>query len=402
VPAFEYKGRTKAGELRSGIIEASSREAALDILQQNELLILALEEKVKSSPWDWSLGIAERVSQKDIVVFMRQLATLFEAKIPVAESLKTLVAETAKTRLRSIIAEVLDDVTGGMALSQALAKHPTVFSDFTVNLVRSGEESGKLEEVFSYLADYLERSHYLTTRARNALIYPIFIFVTFLGVLTVLLVVVIPRLTSIFEETGQAVPFYTQAVISLSYFLRQWGLVLLFLLVVGVLAAWRWSRTQPGRVFFHQLQLELPLFGNLYRKLFMARFSDNLQTMIVSGIPIVRALSVSAEVVGNEIYRRAIQEAIESVKAGSTIALALEKTPQIPALVTQMIRIGETTGKLDFILGSVAKYYQREVDSMMDNLVALIEPALIIFLGVSVGILVGAVMVPLYNLVGAI
>ena len=402
MPTFEYKARSKEGEVRSGVIEASSEEAALDLLQQKNLIILSIN-KYSGTGWlRMQLPLGGGVTTKDVVIFSRQLATLFEARIPVVQSLQTLISETSKPVLRAAIADVLSDVGGGLALSQAMAKHPNIFSSFYISLIRSGEESGKLQEIFTYLADHMERSYYLTTKARNALIYPAFVFLAFIGVLVVMLVVVVPRLVSIFEETGQGVPFYTQAIIYLSLFLRQWGLAVLLVAVAGAIFLWRWSFTRGGKIFFHRLQINFPIVGELYRKLFMTRLTDNLRTLIISGIPIVRALEVSRDVVGNVIYQKAIEEAIESVKAGSTISAALEKTPEIPVLVTQMIRVGEASGRLDFILGSIAKFYQREVDSALESLVALIEPALIVFLGVGIGVLVASIMVPLYNLVGAL
>lgn len=397
---FEYKGRTKTGEPRSGVIETSSQEAALDLLHRDNIVVTSIRERGPLPILARRLGGG--VKQKDVVVFSRQLATLFEARIPVVEALKTLIGEASRPALREAITQILDDVSGGMNLSQALAKHPSVFSSFYIQLVRSGEESGKLQEIFTHLADYLERSLYLTSKAKNALIYPAFIMVAFVGVLVVMLVVVIPRLVTIFQETGQEVPFYTQMIIAASLFLQKWGLLLLVLIIAGVIALVRWGYTPQGKYFFHKLQIYIPILGELYRKLYMARLADNLQTLIIGGIPILRALSVTGDVVGNLVYKRAIENAIESVKGGGTISAALEKCPEIPVLVTQMIRIGEASGRLDFILGSVSKFYQRDVDSALESLVALIEPALIIFLGLGVGVLVASVLVPLYNLVGAI
>ncbi|OGZ96747.1 MAG: hypothetical protein A3B34_01355 [Candidatus Sungbacteria bacterium RIFCSPLOWO2_01_FULL_54_21] len=401
MPTFQYKARTPEGEVRNGLVTASSEEAALDALQQNKLTVIAVRETAPPSLLARNI-FGARVKYKDIVIFSRQLATLFEARIPVVEALKTLMSEAEKPALRQVIAGILDDVAGGMSLSQSMGKRPEAFSSFYVNLVLSGEESGKLQEIFTYLADYMERSYYLASKARNAMIYPAFVLLAFTGVLIVMLVVVFPRLISIFEETGQKVPIYTQAIIFLSLFLRRWGLLfLLFLIGVGVML-WRWSATPPGKLFFHRLQVSVPIIGQLYRKLFMARLTDNLQTLIMGGIPIVRALTITGDVVGNVVYQHAIERAIESVKGGSTISAAFEQTPEIPPLVTQMIRIGETSGRLDSILGSVSKFYRREVDSVLENIVALIEPALIIFLGVGIGALVASVLVPLYNLVGAI
>ncbi len=399
---FEYKARTKEGEERTGVIETSSRDAALDTLHQKDLIVVSLAEHRKPFKLISSLPFFPSVSQKDIVVFSRQLATLFEARIPVVEALKTLIGETTRPTLRDAVAQVLDDVVGGLAISQSLAKHPKIFSSFYINLVRSGEESGKLQEVFTYLADYLERSYYLTRKAKNATIYPAFVMVTFLGVLVIMLVAVVPRLISIFEETGQSVPFYTQIIIYLSIFLRQWGIGLVLLFVATAVGLWRWSLTPAGEIFFHRLQINIPVFGELYRKLYMARVTDNLRTLIVGGIPILRALQITRDVVENSVYKKSLLDAEESIKGGGTISAAFERTPEIPVLVTQMIRIGETSGKLDFTLGSISRHYQRDVDSTLENLVALIEPALIIFLGIGVGVVVAAIMVPLYSLVGSL
>lgn len=403
MPTFEYKGRTKEGEERTGVIETSSRDAALDTLHQKELIVTSLGEHRQPLKLTTSLfSLFSGASQKDIVIFSRQLATLFEARIPVVDALKTLIGETTKPVLREAVARILDDVVGGLAISQALAKHPKIFSSFYVNLVRSGEESGKLQEVFTYLADYLERTYYMTRKAKNATIYPAFVLVTFLGVLIVMLVAVVPRLVSIFEETGQSIPFYTQIIIYMSIALRQWGLLLVLIFVGGAIGIWRWSMTSSGQNFFHRVQINVPVFGELYRKLYMARITDNLRTLIIGGIPILRALQITKDVVDNSIYKKSLEDAEDSIKGGGTISSAFEKTPEIPVLVTQMIRIGETSGKLDFTLGSIARHYQRDVDATLENLVALIEPALIIFLGVGVGVVVAAIMVPLYSLVGSL
>jgi type IV pilus assembly protein PilC len=397
---FDYQARTRSGELRSGVVETSSQEAALDILQREGLLVVSVSERKKTSLLETRLGSG--ISQKDVVIFSRQLATLFESHIPVIEALKTLAGGTTKKVLREIIADILDDVNGGLSLSQTFTKHPEMFSSFYIHLVRSGEESGRLQEVFTYLADYLERSYYLASKARNSLIYPAFVLFAFIAVLIVMLIVVIPRLTEIFQETGQDIPLYTRMVIAISSSLRSGGPFLLFLLVAGSFFLWRWGMTSSGRFFFHRLQISLPVLGELYRKLYMARLADNLRTLIIGGIPIIRALEITGEVVGNDVYRNALSNAMESVKAGSTIGAAFEKNSEIPFLFTQMVKIGESAGRLDAILASIAKFYQRDVDVALDNLVALIEPALIIFLGVGIGILVASVLVPLYNLVGSI
>lgn len=385
--------------MRSGNVEAPSLEAAIDVLQRNQLIIVDVRAAESRGLFSRDkFKFFERVKQKDIVLFSRQLATLFEARVPVVQALKTLITEYGSEELREALGTVLDDVNGGASLSLAMSKHPYIFSPFYISMVRSGEESGQLQEVFTYLADYLERSYALASKARNALIYPAFVFASFIGVIVVMLVVVIPRLTSIFEETGQSVPLYTQVVISVSYFLRSWGWTVLIALGAGAVFAWRYLKTDQGRIMFDEFQLKIPIMGELYKKIYLTRFSDNLGTLILAGLPILRALQITAEVVGNRIYERAILQAIESVRGGSTIASALQGSQYIPALVTQMIRIGEEAGRLDSILKNIARFYQRDVDNLLENLVSLIEPALIIFLGIAVGGLVVSILVPLYNL----
>lgn len=399
VALFEYTARTKEGAERSGVIETSSEEAVLEILHRSNLIVVSIKQR--KTPF-LALTIGGGIRQRDVVIFSRQLSILFEAQIPAVYALKTLAAETSRTALRTMVEEIMEDVNGGTSLSQAMAKHPAAFSSFYINMVRSGEETGKLQAVFTYLADYLERSYYLTTKARNAMIYPAFVLVAFTGVLAVMLVVVIPNLITIFEETHQDLPFYTEAVIALSLFLRHSGLWILLGFIGLAVFLWRWSLTRSGKRITHRIQLTVPIFGDIYRKLYMARLTDNLRTLIAGGIPLIRALTITGDVVGNVVYKEAVEDAIESVKGGSTISAAFERSPHIPVLVTQMIRIGETSGKLDFILNNVSRFYQREVDSVLENLVSLVEPALIIFLGIGVGVLVAAILVPLYNLVGSL
>ncbi len=399
---FTYQARTLEGELRTGAIEAATPDIAVSSLQRRNLIVVSIVLEEEAVPFfKRSFVMFQRVSQKDIVILSRQLSTLFEAKVPVVESLKIIVTEMDSPFLQKELGEMLGDIQGGASMSQAMARRPKVFSPFYVNMIRSGEESGKLDEVFTFLADYLERSYELVTKARNAMIYPAFILVVFVGVMVLMLVSVIPKLSSLLTEVGRDIPLYTRMVIATSDFLRTFGIVLLFIL--GFLGAfvWRYIQTNVGRLAIHRFQLSIPVIGALYKKLYMSRIADNLQTLISGGIPVVRALEITADVVGNEVYRQIVLESIESVKGGSSIAGAFARHPDIPRLMSQMIRIGEETGRLDHILKSMANFYRREVDNLIDNLVNLIEPFLILVLGLGVGILVASVLVPLYNITSA-
>lgn len=399
---FTYQARTPEGTARAGTIEAPTLDVAVQSLQRQNLIIVSIEAAAPKLKWyEISLGSFQRIKQRDVMLLARQLSTLFEAKVPVVQTFRTLIGESEGGPIRKHLVEVLDDVQGGMSMSQAMAKHPKMFSPFFVSMVRSGEESGKLDEVFIYLADYLERSFLLISKARNALIYPTFILISFIGVVILMLTLIIPKLSIIIQEAGQELPIYTRLVIGVSNFLINYGIFLLFILVGGIVFLARYVRTPAGIRALSRTQISIPIVGGLFRKLYLARLADNLQTLISGGIPIVRALQITADVVGNEIYRGIVLEAVEAVKGGSTIADAFSKHPEIPSLLTQMMRVGEETGKLDQILKAISRFYAREVDSVVDNLVALIEPIMILLLGMGVALIVTSVLVPIYNLTSA-
>lgn len=399
---YHYQAKTPEGESKGGTIEAASLELAVASLQRRGFIIISLEPQKQVRWWEESFGRLQRVSSRDVVVLSRQLATLFEAKVPVVEALKVLISETSNLVLRQHLSGILSDIQGGLSVSSALSRHPEVFSSFYVNLVRSGEESGKLEEIFGYLADYLERNYELQSKARNALIYPAFVLSAFLVIITLMLVFVIPQLSSLLTETGQKIPIYTRAIIGLSDFFREFGIFLAASLGLLAILLWRWTRTPAGRLAVSRFLIELPFLGELYKKLYLSRLTDNLQTLLAGGVSVLRALEISADVVGNEIYRQIIRASMEQVKGGSPISEALSRYEDIPPLVTQMIRIGEETGKLDFTLKTLARFYRNEVYHAVENLVTLIEPIMIIVLGLAVGLLVAAVLIPIYNISTAI
>jgi len=396
---FSYQARTPQGEIKSGSIDTASTESALISLQRRNLIVVSLVSAEKSTLW-YKRGITlfERVKMRDVVILSRQLSTLFEAKVPVVESLKVLISETASLVLKKHLAAISEDIESGTSISKALDKYPEIFSKFYVNMVKSGEESGKLNEIFSYLADYLERSYDLTMKARNAFIYPAFVLTAFTVVMILMLVMVIPRLSSILTETGQAIPFYTKVIIVFSEFLRDFGVLLLVFLAIGIIFLWRYLQTGAGRMAFSRFQLLIPIGGELYKKFYLARMADNLQTLLAGGISMVRALEITSEVVGNEVYAEILKDTTMMVKSGSPISEAFSRYEEIPMLVSQSVKIGEETGKLDFILGTMARFYRREVDNAVNNIINLIEPVMIIVLGLGVGILVAAILVPIYNI----
>lgn len=396
---FYYSAKTQEGEEKTGTIEAASRDLAIAALQRRDLVIVSLESAEEGqSFWQKGMAFFERVKERDVVIFSRQMATLFAAKVSVVDALRILISESPNEFFRKSINEVADDIQGGLPISQAFSRHPEIFSNFYVQMVRSGEESGKLEDILNFLADHLERTYDLGSKARNALIYPAFVLGTFFAVITLMLVVVVPNLSSIILELQENVPIYTRIIIGLSDFVRTFGVFFLVLLALGVIFAWRYMRTAAGRKAFARIQLSIPVLKDLYSQIYLARFADNLQTLLSGGVSVARALEISADVVGNDVYADIIREARDAVRGGAAISEALARYEEVPALVTQMIRIGEETGRLNVILETLSRFYVREVNNTLERMVSLIEPALIILLGLGVGIIVAAILVPIYSI----
>ncbi len=399
---FKYKAIDKDGHEREGTIEALSQEVAVAALQRRELIISSIESSERKNLLDVELPFFNRIPNKDIVILSRQIATLFEAQVSALRVFRLLASEVENARLAQIITTIADDLQGGSPISAALARHPKVFSVFYVNMVRAGEESGKLSETFVSLADHLDRTYDVTSRAENALIYPAFVVVVFFGVMALMLTLVIPKISAVLIDSGAAVPIYTKIVIGLSNFLVSYGIFVLLGLMGGAFYLWRLSKSVHGALVLDGFKLSVPYLGDLYRKLFLARIADNFSTMLLSGVAVVEALEITATVVDNAIYHAILTEVGEDVKGGSSISDALGRHPEIPGIMVAMVKVGEETGELGKILTTLAKFYNREVTNAIDTLVGLIEPLMIVLLGLGVGILLAAVLLPIYNLAGAI
>lgn len=399
---FKYKALNKDGSKVDGTIDTVNMDVAISSLQRRGLVIVSIDPADKKSFLEKSVPLFSGVPVRDIVILSRQMATLFDAEVSALRTFRLLATETENKELQSALNQAADDIQGGMPMSAALSKHPAIFSDFYVNMVKAGEESGKLNQTFLYLADYLDRSYELTSKTRNALIYPAFVVSTFIVVMVLMLTMVIPKLTSVLTETGQNIPVYTKIVLSLSGFLVNYGLFFLILLIVGAFFLWRFGMTEKGKMYFSRAKLEWPIFGNLYKKLYLSRISDNMNTMLSSGISMVRAIEITSVVVGSEVYRSVLKEAGDSVKAGSSFSDAMAGRREVPSIMVQMVKIGEETGELGNILSTLAKFYKREVDNAVDTLVGLIEPMLIVGLGLGVGLLLVSVLVPIYSITAGI
>ncbi len=399
---FSYKALDKDGHEREGTIDALSLDIAVGTLQRRSLIVSHIEPVKNESLFSFKISFFNQVSNKDVVILSRQIATLFDAQVSALRVFRLLASEVESKALSEIMTQVADDLQGGSSISKALARHPNAFSSFYVNMVRSGEESGKLSEIFNYLADYLDRTYEVMNKAQNALIYPAFVIVTFIVVMALMLTLVIPRISQILIESGQEIPLYTQVVISMSNFLVNYGAYALIAIVIAGFFAFRYTKTPVGQLAFDQIKLSIPYLGNLYEKLYLSRIADNFSTMLLSGVPVVEAVDITATVVGSASYEIVLKEAGEDIKNGSSIADALSKHKEIPGIMVAMIKVGEETGELGTILGTLAKFYRREVTTAIDTLVDLIEPMMIVLLGLGVGTLLAAVLIPIYNLAGTL
>ena len=399
---FYYKAVSKNGDETEGSIESSSVDSAISLLQKKDLIIVDIKSAEPEKSFKFRFPFTSGIKMKDVVILSQQLSTLIGANVPILTTFRLVASETESSALQGHLTQVVDDIQSGMNISQAMAKHPNVFSNFYVNLIKAAEESGKLPETFKFLSDYLERSYQLIQKARNALVYPIFVIIIFTLVMILMLVMVIPQLTGILLESGQDIPVFTQIIISTSNFFVDYGLILFFLLIVFVVLVWRYSKTESGHLALDRFKLSIPYVGNLYRKIYLSRITDNLNMMLESGIPVIRSMEIAAEVVGNDMYKKILIEATESVKGGGSLSQVFSFYPEFPSMMTQMARIGEETGKLDYVLKTVSRFYSQEVESTVDLLVGLIEPILIVVLGLGVAILLSGILLPIYSLTGAI
>lgn len=399
---FNYKVIDPAGREVSGQIDAASSDLAISSLQRRGFIVVSVEADTQKNILQKNFSLFDKVPMKEVVVVSRQLSALFEAQVSALKAFTLMSGNTENNMMKFALQSVAQDISGGISISAAMEKHPNVFSNFYTAMVRAGEESGKLTETFRYLADYLERQYELVSKTKNALVYPAFVVVTFVVVLVLMLTMVIPKLSAILLETGQELPIYTKVVIGLSnVFVNYWFIILA--VVIGFSGYLIYlSRRASGQRRLDGWKITAPLFGQLYRKLYLSRIADNMNTMLSAGIPVLRALDITSAVVDNRVYEDILKAAVDDVRGGQLISQSLEKHEPIPPIMVAMVRVGEETGSLGQILSTLARFYKREVDSAVDTLIGLIEPILIVGLGVGVGFLLTAVLIPIYNIASSL
>lgn len=395
---FDYKAKDLEGQAVSGAVEAPSESVAQDVLKEKELVLLSLKERRRITLFQSSLGFLKRVPRKDVVLFARQLAVMISATVPIVQALRILVKQTENINFKIIISEIADEVDGGAKLSATLARYPAVFSQFFIHMIRSGETTGKLDETLNYLADQQEKDYDLTSKIKGAMTYPIFVMSGMVVVGIVMMVFVIPKLMDVMKETGGKLPLSTRAIMGLSTFLQHWWWTLIIGVIGIVLVIRTYVKTEYGKRQTDLLKMRLPIFGQIFQKIYLVRFSRSLSTLIVSGIPVTRGLEIVSDVVGNTLYHDLTKDTIKEVEAGNSIATAFVKSKDIPPMLPQMMIVGEQTGKLDLILDKLANFYAKELENMIANLTSLIEPLILVTMGVGVAFMVMAILMPMYNL----
>ncbi|MFQ5668092.1 MAG: type II secretion system F family protein [Candidatus Binatia bacterium] len=398
---FHWQGVSPRGETLAGEMEAPSRDAVLVRLRSQRIQPIPAKIRERGKGLDRELtipGFGESIKQRDIVIFTRQLGTMIDAGLPIVQSLDVLATQSPNKKLRGVIRQLKDEVEAGSTFTDALRKHPKLFDDLFVNMVAAGEVAGILDSILHRLAAYMEKAMKLRAKIKGAMIYPTTIVTVAVGVTAILLVFVIPVFAELFSSFGQALPVPTQFVINLSnftiaYFYYMVGAVVL----LGVVSR-QLYRTESGRLAFDHGFLQLPVFGDLIRKAAVARFTRTLSTLVSSGVPILDALAITARTAGNKVVERAVLATRVSISEGRTIAEPLTESKVFPPMVCQMIAVGETTGALDAMLQKIADFYEDEVDNAVSNLTSLMEPLVILFLGVVIGGLVVSMYLPIFKL----
>jgi len=396
---FIYKAKDKAGNIKTGAVEARSLDTAIKLLQTYDLIVLDINPQLRITIFDQLFGKKTRVSKKDLAIFLRQFATLLQSQVPLVESLKTLLIQAATPALKDLTFELISDLDTGLSLSRAIEKRSDVFGEYYSQMMRSGEISGRLDEVLGYLADYAEHENDLMAKAKSSATYPAFLMLTFLVIGTVITVALAPQMASIFDEFGKTPPIGTRILIAIGQFLNNWGiLILIALLGLGWLLI-NYFRSKEGQKIGGVYLLRIPVIGNIYKKIFITRFTETVSNLILGGIPAVTAFEVAGDATGNYVYQTIGREIADKLKTGETISNVLKNYYEyFPPLVSQMAAVGESTGRLEEILKKVAEYYQKEVDRSFSTMIDLLQPILIVFIGLLVAFLVAAVLLPIYQL----
>ncbi|MBX4191542.1 MAG: type II secretion system F family protein [Candidatus Doudnabacteria bacterium] len=397
---FQYQARDEQGQLRTGTVEANNESVAFDVLRLHGLIVIKIVPYESINILE-RIKLFERVPLKDIVLFSRQLSTLINAKVPIVQALRILETQVSAPKLRSTINEIAQRVEAGDSLSSAMSAYPKIFSELYINLLRSGEMAGTMDESLNYLAVQMEKDYDLRSKVIGAMTYPAFIVVALFIVGFLMFLYVLPPLVAVLQESNVELPITTKALIFTTNFMKGYWWLVLVGTIGSVMGFSFYSKTVGGKYVIDTVKIKSPVIGTLFQKIYMARFARNLSTLIAGGIPIVKALDSVADIVGNEVYKEIILGASTQVRNGKSIASALTTRSEFPPIVAQMTQIGESTGRLQEILEKLASFYEKEVDGVLKILTTLLEPIIMMLLGFAVAVMVAGILLPIYNLASA-
>jgi len=384
-----------------GRVDAYDKKAAAEALEENNLIPLSVSQERNFSRVFRELQRSwEGGNKKDIMMFFRQLTTLIGASVPVVQSLRAVASQSENKFMRSIIKEIADDVEDGASLSESMAKHPDIFSHLSVSIIKAGEISGGLQEALKYVLKNTEKNYRLAAKIKGALLYPGFVLSATAIIGFIVITVILPKITLMITELDIETPWYTKAVIATGDFMSAywWAVLIVFFGAIGGFIYY--IKTESGKKEWDQIKIKIPIIGRLFRYIYLSRFASNFSVLLVGGIPIVKALNIMSEVVDNSVYRGVILRSADEMKSGGNISSVFSRSPYIPSIVSKMVKIGEETGKMDESLKSIADFYDEEIENMTRNFSSLLEPVLIVLLGLGVAVMVFAIILPIYSIVG--
>lgn len=397
-----FQAKNSTGEIVSGRIDAVDTDSAIRMLQEKNLIPIKVEKQKENSEILKDLShLWEGVNLKELSVFFRQLAILIEAKVSIVASLKAVGDQTDNKFLKMVTMDMVGDIEDGMPFSEAMGKHPEVFETLAVSMVKAGELSGNLQKSVLFLADNSEKNYELNSKIKSALFYPGFVLSAAVIIGFVVFTVVLPKLTGIFKDMKVEIPWYTKVMMSAGDFMQNYWWLVAMIILGAVAGSLYYVKTEDGKKEWDILKMRIPIIGKLFQYVYIARFSENLSVLLDGGIPIVRSLTIVSEVVNTTTYEAVILRAADEVKSGGAMSSVFARSEYFPPIVSQMIRIGEEAGKISEVLKQMSLFYGKETDRITRNLSTMIEPIMISFLGIGVGILVFAILMPIYNLAGS-
>lgn len=396
---FTYKVLNKEGKEMKGRVEATNRSNAISLLQGNGYTVLELEEYSGGS---MNFNLFLRVKSQDIIIFSRQIATLFEAEISALRAFNLAAENMPNKYFQGVLLDIARSIEGGLTIEKAFLKHKDIFGEFFIAVISVGERSGTLPHSFTYIAEHLERSAEITSKLRKALTYPVFVVVTFVIVMVLVMVTVIPQISTILTSSDAELPTITNFVIGVSDFMQEHLFTMVVIFLLAVASVIFYARTEDGKETVDSVMLTLPLLGPLLQEFYLVRFASNLGVMLASGVPIVSSLQILSRVMINSVYRDMVQDVASRVRQGATLSTALKGQEHISKNVVSIIKIGEEAGELKKMVMVISNFYQRKLQDTIDVMIDLIQPTVIVLLGLGVGLLIGSVIVPIYSISSAI